>query len=187
MAAEGVLEPTVQPFGVPWGAQPPRLRARSVLRWHWQTRGCWTASRWTFDFAVFVEGRPIGVQGLSAVGFPVSREVATGSWLGQRHQRQGFGKEMRAAVLVLAFGALGARTAVTGAYADNLAAIQVNKALGYQDDGAEVADRDGTRVLVRRSRLTAEAVDMRHWPTVTVDGVDDEVLGLCGVQNPTVP
>ena len=34
------------------------------------------------DFAVFLNGQPTGVQGLSAVSFPVRREVATGSWLG---------------------------------------------------------------------------------------------------------
>jgi hypothetical protein len=32
---------------------------------------------------------------------------------------------------------------VTGAHQDNAAAIRVSQALGYQDDGTEVTDRDG--------------------------------------------
>jgi RimJ/RimL family protein N-acetyltransferase len=118
-----------------------------VLQWHWTTRGNWTADRRTLDFAVFLDREPIGAQGLSAVGFPVRREVATGSWLGQQYQRQGFGKEMRAAVLVLAFVHLGPLSAVTGAFEDNLAAIGVSRAMGYQDDGLQVADREGSLPL----------------------------------------
>jgi RimJ/RimL family protein N-acetyltransferase len=182
-AAAGVHAPGEQPFGIPWGAQPPALRARSVLQWHWATRGTWTPQRWTLDFAVFLDGEPVGAQGLSAADFPVRREVATGSWLSLPYQRQGLGKEMRAAVLVLAFTHLGALSAVTGAFADNTAAIKVSNALGYHDDGHQVADRDGARVLARRFRLTAPT-DMRHWPPVTISGTDEELLGMCGATDP---
>jgi RimJ/RimL family protein N-acetyltransferase len=182
VAAEGVHQLGEQPFGLPWGSQEPALRARSVLQWHWSTRGDWAPQRWTLDFAVFAGGEPVGVQGLSATGFGVRREVATGSWLGLRHQRQGFGKEMRAAVLTLAFGHLGALSAVTGAFADNPAAARVSQALGYQDDGVQVTDRDGTRVMARRFRRTA-APDPRSWP-VTVGGVGDDLLAMCGARDP---
>lgn len=183
VAAEGVHAPGAQPFGIPWGAQPPALRARSVLQWHWATRGTWTPQRWTLDFAVFPDGHPAGAQGLSADGFPVRREVATGSWLGLPYQRHGLGREMRAAVLVLAFTHLGALSAVTGAFEDNTAAVKVTKALGYHDDGHQVADRDGARVLAYRFRLTAPP-DMQHWPPVTISGVDEEFLGMCGATDP---
>jgi RimJ/RimL family protein N-acetyltransferase len=183
VAAAGVHAPGEQPFGIPWGAQPPTLRARSVLQWHWATRGTWSAWRWTLDFAVFLDGEPVGAQGLSAVGFPVRREVATGSWLGLPYQRQGLGKEMRAAVLVLAFAHLGALSAVTGAFEDNTAAITVSNALGYRDDGHQVSDRDGGRALAHRFRLTAPP-DMRRWPPVTVGGADEEFLGMCGAKDP---
>lgn len=69
---------------------------------------------------------------MSAVGFPVRREAAAGSWLGLPYQRQGLGKEMRAAVLVLAFTHLGALSAVTGAFADNKVAIKVSKRDPYR-------------------------------------------------------
>ncbi len=183
VAAAGVHAPGAQPFGIPWGAQPPALRARSVLQWHWATRGTWTPERWTLDFAVFLDGEPVGAQGLSAAGFPVRREVATGSWLGLPYQRHGFGKEMRAAVLALAFTHLGALSAVTGAFADNTAAIRVSTALGYHDDGHQVTDRDGARVLAHRFRLTAP-LDMQHWPPATISGVDEEFLGVCGATDP---
>jgi len=183
VAAAGVHAPGAQPFGIPWGAQPPALRARSVLQWHWVTRGTWTPQQWTLDFAVFLDGEPVGAQGLSAVGFPVRREVATGSWLGLPYQRRGLGTEMRAGVLVLAFTHLGALSAVTGAFEDNTAAIKVSTALGYHHDGHQVAGRDGTRVLARRFRLTAPA-DTRHWPPVTISGIDREFLGMCGAGDP---
>jgi RimJ/RimL family protein N-acetyltransferase len=186
VAAAGVCAPGTQPFAAPWGDQPPRLRARSVLQWHWETRGTWSPDRWTLDFAVFRDGAPVGVQGLSAAGFAVRREVATGSWLGLPYQRQGLGTEMRAAVLTLAFGPLGALSAVTGAFQDNPAAIGVSRAVGYADDGAEVADRAGARVLARRFRLTAAAAGAarRGWPAVTVAGADGELLRMCGAMDP---
>ncbi len=183
VAADGVAEPHTQPFGTPWAAQPPALRARSILQWHWASRGTWAADRWTLDFTAFLDGEPIGAQGLSATGFRVRREVATGAWLGQPYQRQGFGTEMRAAVLVLAFSHLGALSAVTGAYEDNLPSIEISKTLGYRDDGIEIADRGGTRVLARRFRLGG-APDMRRWPPVTVSGVSDEFLAMTGAAGP---
>ena len=184
VAAAGVHEPGAEPFGVPWGSQPPHLRARSVLQWHWTTRGMWTAQRWTFDFAVFLDGEPIGVQGLSAVGFSVRREVATGSWLGQRFQRRGLGTEMRIAVLILAFEHLHALSAVTGAFEDNHGGRGVSRAVGYQDDGVDIVDRAGKRVLSERFRLVANAEARHDWPAVTVTGVDEEVLGVCGGHDP---
>lgn len=86
-------------------------------------------------------------------------------------------------MLTLAFGHLGALSAVTGAFQDNPAAIRVSQALGYADDGIEAADRDGDRVLTHRFRLTAP-VATRSWPPVTVEGVDDEVLRMCGARDP---
>ena len=41
------------------------------------------------------------------------RTVGTGSWLGRPYQGRGIGKEMRGAVLALAFDGLGAEVAET--------------------------------------------------------------------------
>jgi hypothetical protein len=61
--------------------------------------------------------------------------------------------------------------------------VKVSKALGYHDDGHQVTNRDGIRVLAHRFRLTAPA-DMRHWPPATISGVDEELLGMCGATDP---
>jgi RimJ/RimL family protein N-acetyltransferase len=53
----------------------------------------------------------VGVQELWAENFAELRKVATGSWLGLKHQGQGIGIEMRSAVLHLAFACLGAEQA----------------------------------------------------------------------------
>jgi hypothetical protein len=92
---------------------------------------------------------------------------------------------MRAAVLTLAFGPLGARSAVTGAFADNAAAIGVSRALGYDDDGTEVTNRDGERVLAHRFRLPRAPRDGS--PAVTVAGTDDELLRMCGATDSPWP
>ena len=55
------------------------------------------------------------------------RSVATGSWLGLRHQGHGIGKEMRAAVLHFAFAGLGAIEALSGAWDDNKPSLGVER------------------------------------------------------------
>src|SRR5262249_54260244 len=85
-----------------------------------------------------------------AKDFAVVREVHTGSWIGLRHQGQGIGTEMRAAVLSLAFDYLGAESARSHAHSDNAASIGVSRKLGYTDDGSE-------QYMVRGQAVTARA------------------------------
>jgi len=126
----GIHDPEVMPFSVPWtDAEPGQRRLNSVKFW-WAQRARWAAEDWNVEFAVFVDGTPIGVQGLFAKQFPVLREVGTGSWLSRSYQGRGFGREMRAAVLDLAFGGLGALVARSAAFLDNPASIRVSQALG---------------------------------------------------------
>ena len=80
--------------------------------------------KWTFSGAVIVDGHPVGVQDLSAESFATLRTVRTGSWLGMRHQGRGIGKEMRAAILHLAFAGLGAVEANSGAWHDNTRSLE---------------------------------------------------------------
>jgi NAD(P)-dependent dehydrogenase (short-subunit alcohol dehydrogenase family) len=83
----------------------------------------------------------------------VLHEVHTGSWLGRRYQGQGIGTQMRAPVLHLAFGELGARWAVSAAFEDNPASIGVSRILGYRDDGIEWHLVRGRPALTRRLHL----------------------------------
>jgi RimJ/RimL family protein N-acetyltransferase len=90
----------------------------------------------------------VGTQSMSARDYPVTREVHTGSWLGQRYQGQRIGTEMRAALLHLAFAGLNAQSAVSEVMADNLASVAVSRKLGYQPNGI---DRIQVRDALRQS------------------------------------
>jgi RimJ/RimL family protein N-acetyltransferase len=67
--------------------------------------------------------------------FPVLKEVSTGSWLTASVQGRGIGREMRAAVLQLAFDGLGAEIARSAAFVDNPASRAVSRAIGYRENG----------------------------------------------------
>jgi RimJ/RimL family protein N-acetyltransferase len=95
----------------------------------------------------------LSAQGIGGRDFAVLREVHTGSWLGRVYQGQGIGTQMRAAVLQLAFGGLGARWAVSDAFDDNPASLGVSRKLGYRDDGIEWHLVRGRSALTRRLRL----------------------------------
>ena len=66
------------------------------------------ARTYTIDIPAGVDDVPVGIQHMAAKDFPVMRTVDTGSWLTLAEQRKGYGKEMRTAVLHLAFEELGA-------------------------------------------------------------------------------
>ena len=99
----GVHPPELMPFLTPWSDAAPDERALSTLQWHWSKRAELRPTGWNVHFLVRFDGRVVGTQELAATEFAVTREVATGSWLGLRHQGRGIGTEMRAAVLMFAF------------------------------------------------------------------------------------
>ena len=68
--------------------------------------GRWSPQDWALQFVAVADGRVIGTQALDGRDFAVLREVGTGSWLGREFHGQGYGTEMRAAVLHLAFDGL---------------------------------------------------------------------------------
>ncbi|MFI7143570.1 GNAT family N-acetyltransferase [Nonomuraea sp. NPDC050022] len=152
-AAEGVHEPGYMPFLFPWSDAEPQERAKATVRYHFRTWAEFTREKWTLEFAVVSEGQVVGVQALMAADFLVTREAATGSWLGKRFQGRGIGREMRAAVLHLAFEGLGAEYATTEAFHDNHASLAVTRRLGYHEDGIILHNRKGTVATGRRFRL----------------------------------
>ena len=84
------------------------------------------------------------------------------------------GKQMRAAVLTLAFGSLGARFAITSAWSDNHASLGVSRALGYVDNGVTADRRDDVAGEMAHLRLTRERWTASGWPEqVTVTGVEE--------------
>ncbi|WP_028924440.1 GNAT family N-acetyltransferase [Pseudonocardia acaciae] len=155
-ARGGVHPPEQMPFDVPWTDADPRDIGRNVLQHFWSQRAALRPAEWSLHFLIRVGGRVIGVQSVSGTNFAVTREVTTGSWLGIRHQRQGYGTEMRAAVLALAFDHLGARTARSSAFVDNPASLAISHRLGYCPDGSMTAIRRGAVAEQVRLLLTWE-------------------------------
>ncbi|MBT2213269.1 MULTISPECIES: GNAT family N-acetyltransferase [Actinomadura] len=172
LAAGGVHDPADMPFLVPWTDLPPEERARSVMRYHWRVLAEWEPDAWELSLTVFADGEVIGSQGISARAFRVVREVGTGSWLGLRHQGRGYGTEMRAAVLHLAFAGLGAESATSAAMADNAVSAAVSRKLGYRDNGLDrVSVRDVLR-LDRRFVLDREGWERHRAVPVEIEGLD---------------
>ena len=172
VAKAGIHPPELMPFAVAWTDIPSPAFERQFMQYHWRTRATWSPEAWTLDLAVFLDGRPIGTQGLLATEFPVLRTVHTGSWLGLVHQGRGIGREMRQAVLALAFDHLGARYAESGAFTDNPASAAVSRAIGYEENGRSLkAPRGEARELVRY-RLSAERWRARARPPVEVAGLE---------------
>ena len=151
----GVHDLPGTPFLVPWDELPsPAFERQFLLHW-WRVRGSWSPDDWTLGLAVLADGRPIGIQDLMARDFVHRRTVLTGSWLGLEHQRQGYGTEMRAAVLWLAFEELGALVAESGYVHGNEASARVSSKLGYLPNGERLIAPTGTAITEHAVRVTA--------------------------------
>ena len=155
-ALDGIHDPAVMPFSVPWTDAPRDQLIRETAKHQWQLRAGVRPDHWTVNFAVLHDGVQLGIQDLSAAGFSATRTVQSGSWISQRHQGQGFGKEMRAAVLLFAFDHLGAATAESSAAVWNGASLGVSHGLGYRDTVISTFEgRPGETTQVRELRLDA--------------------------------
>lgn len=172
LAEAGVHDPEVQPFAVPWTDVEPAERAISTLRYHWSCWASWRPSRWTLNLVAVLDGVVVGTQGMSAVEFAVVREVGTGSWLGIRHQGQGIGTAMRAAVLALAFDGLGAEFATSAAFVGNAASLGVSRKLGYTEDGLERQMVRGRSHDQRRLRLDRASWQEHKTIDVSISGLE---------------
>lgn len=171
LAAGGIHPPDVMPFLVPWTDRPPAEVARGVIQHHWLRLGGWTPQDWSLNLTVFHAGAVVGLQNIGARDLAITRQVRTGSWLGQRHQGLGIGTEMRAAVLHLAFAGLGAEEAVSGAFEHNVASQAVSRKLGYQPDGINRHAVRGAVTIEHRLRLTRAAWEQHRTIPVTIHGL----------------
>lgn len=135
-----------------------------VVQAYWRNKGLWLPTDWVLDLVVLCDGNPIGLQALEGKDFAAVRTIDTHSWLVPSARGRGLGKQMRAAVLSLAFDHLGATSAVTEAWSDNAASLGVSRSLGYVEKGTET--RPDGRVMAHLT-LTEWATP---WPV--------EVLGL---------
>ena len=173
-----------------WTSEPSPDRERNSLRWWWRTRAEFAPEKWSLPMAVIVDGTPVGVQDLMAEQFVLLRSATTGSWLERAHQGQGLGKEMRLAVLHLAFDGLGAAEAHSGAFHSNPTSIAVSRAVGYDDNGEELALRGGTEpVPTIRFRMTREQFARVRRSDIVIEHLEPclEMFGLAPDLTPLEP
>lgn len=149
-AKRGIHPPETMPFYVPWTDD---LRLDAFLDFHLDALRDWRIDRWDLNLVTFLGGSPVGGQSLHARDFPRTKELETGSWLEQIHQRRGFGTEQRAAVIELAFSRLGAAAITSGAMHDNAASRRVSEKLGYRATHEDTASPRGVPVRHTHYRL----------------------------------
>lgn len=172
VAAEGIHRADELPFYDRWTLQPPGILQRNLLQHGWGLRAMWQPNRWTFVGAVELDGRVIGLQSLGAEQFAERRTVTSWSWIGLPFQGKGIGTEMRRAILHFAFAGLGARVALSAAFADNGASNAVSRRLGYVNYADEVVQRDGSDATERRWRLERDAWATQRREDIHVVGLD---------------
>lgn len=172
VARAGIHDPNFMPFLNPWTEAPTPELERNFLRWQWRHRAEWTPESWNLVLGVFTEGRPIGSQDMGAKQFPVRRTVTSGSWLGKDHQGKGLGKEMRQAMLHLAFEGLGAVAAESEAWVENSASMGVSTSVGYDPNGADIRVVKGKAVDSIRFRITEEKWRQQTKPSFEISGLD---------------
>jgi RimJ/RimL family protein N-acetyltransferase len=171
----------MNPHATRYAALDDRANRRAVLaQGYWRALGMWSPEDWALPFVVRTGGEVVGVQWLEGPDWRSDRTVDSSSWLVGSARGRGLGKQMRAAVLALAFGPLGARTAISSAVVDNSSSLGVSRALGYRDTHRSVLEHSGeTLQHVRLDRARWVASGQAHG--VVVDGVTP-ALPLFGVE-----
>ncbi|HMR95700.1 MAG TPA: GNAT family protein [Microthrixaceae bacterium] len=177
----GIHDPATMPFLIPFTDAPNPQRVHDSYRFWMGCWAGWSVESWRLVLAAYSDGRCVGSQDLQATDFPTLRTVTTGSWLGLPHQGHGLGREMRAAVLQLAFEGLGAQRAATEAFEDNVASLRVTESLGYHPNGSEVVRRRDGRATVRRYVLERDDWEPRRRDDIALDGLGPECLDMFGL------
>lgn len=172
LAARGVHDPATMPFGVTWTDVPSPELEPNTLRHYWEQRARTQPASWNLHMAAIVDGEVIGTSGVGADDFALLGAFQTGSWLGQEHQRQGFGKEMRRASLALGFNGLGARTAHTTAWQDNAASLGVTRSFGYEEESRRIARRRDGRDEMIGFRMDRARFDQLDTTDIELVGID---------------
>jgi RimJ/RimL family protein N-acetyltransferase len=177
----GVADTPPWPFDDPMSlyADSPDREWR-WLRSVWKGRARVEPGYWRLYFVVMVDGEPMGEQTLTGSDFTKFGTVTTFSWLAPGLRGRGIGKEMRAAVLHLAFDGFGAREAESDAFTDNEASNRVSRALGYEPNGTTWDTRRGEVAPIQRWKLTREAWDRVRRDDIELAGVKEclPALGL---------
>lgn len=183
LAAKGVYDPVNRyvprsPVGG-WTGLPTPEAERAFLQYVWAAWADWRPERWNLILVAEAGGDIVGVQEIGAKDFAVSRTVSTGSWVGRDFQQQGFGTEMRRAVLHLAFAGLGAAFAESAAWESNAASLGVSRALGYRDNGFTIRAFEGEPR--RQVNLILAREVFPDQDDITLSGLDPEARAMFGL------
>lgn len=162
-AGSGIHGPGRNPFSTAWAEAPLEELGPRMAQWQWRCRAECTPESWTLLLGIWHQNALIGCQDIGAKDFAALKTVSTGSWLKQSMQGQGFGKEMRAAVVLYAFDWLGAEVAESEAADWNEASLGVSRSLGYEFNGV-TRKAWGTQIeTVQHVRLTPVSFKRPDW------------------------
>lgn len=156
------------PFHVDWTGN-----FQESMKFFWGAWASWSIDNWNLTLVPFIDGEPLGNQGMQGQNFKTVRAVSTGSYLLPQAQGKGLGTEMRAAALHLAFAGLGALEAHSQAHVDNHASNGVSRKLGY-----EVTHRQGSTFGDERAEAFNLILRRTVWEQNRRD--DIEIIGLDG-------
>lgn len=181
VAEGGIHPPEEMPFGVAWsdGIGKPGF-VDEFVAYHEEQLAAWSPGEWHLNLLVWAEEQLAGTQTVRAERFAETRIVGTGSWLGARFQRRGYGTEMRVAVLELAFHELGAAVARSDWLEGNHASARVSENLGYREVGVgEIAPRG---VPVPHHEMQVDRGSWRCPTAVEISGLEPclPLFGLTG-------
>ncbi|MFC4338140.1 GNAT family N-acetyltransferase [Salininema proteolyticum] len=158
----------------------PDLRVAKWIQGVWRGRGRVDAENWRLYFVILHDGEPVGMQDLIGDRFSSFGTVVTFSWLSNDVRGKGLGREMREAVLHLAFDGLAADEAHSDAFTDNKGSNGVSQSLGYKKNGTEWEKRRGETGQIQRWRLTRRNWLPHRRGDIEIHGLDatKAVLGL---------
>ena len=162
------------------GLDDPANHRAILAQSYWRAMGTWSPHDWVLPFTVRHDGELIGMQALEGPDWTAERTVDSWSWLVGDARGRGWGQQMRAAVLALAFGPLGARAAISSAVVDNTSSLGVSQALGYRNTHTSVLEHSG-------QTLSHLRLDQSDWETsgiargIAIEGVDSPALALFGL------
>src|SRR5262249_45369001 len=177
VAAAGIHDPAIMPFAVAW---TDNLVEDEFIAWHQSQLADATPDKWELPLIPFLGDQAIGVQAIQNIDFLKSGALITGSWLGQAYQGQGYGTEMRNAVLTFLFEKLDADEARSGAIEGNPASLAVSRKLGYVQVGVSTSSPRGVDVPHHDLSLPRER--FRRTVPVEVIGFDPATLPWFGVR-----
>jgi len=168
-------------FRLDWTSDPSPERERRSLQFYWRCRAELSPASWNLPLVVLVAGEPAGSQGLHADDFAHKRSIESGSWLAERFQGRGLAREMRLAMLHLAFDGLGATEALSGAFETNVRSLRVSQSLGYSDNGEQVMMRGDRPTRVLNFRMDSATFAALRRQDIVIENLA-ECLPLLGLR-----